>query len=190
MAQAVAAGEAIERGMKRREEAGHSVDNMGHVVTIMCGRLDDWMKECYSRDKLVFDPGYLEWAGVAAFKNAYRIFKERGLRPRLLSAAYRNALQWTEFVGGEVVLSPPFAWQKRFQASGLHPEPRMDVPVDQHVVDTMYEQMPEFRKSYDVDGMTPAQFDYFGATRKTLRQFLQADADLDALVRDVLIPAP
>ncbi len=30
----------------------------------------------------------------------------------------------------------------------------------------------------------------FGPTRKTLRQFLAADADLDSLVRDFLIPAP
>lgn len=51
-------------------------------------------------------------------------------------------------------------------------------------------QMPEFVRAYDPDGMTIEEFDDFGATRKTLRQFLQADADLDALVRDVLIAAP
>lgn len=188
--QAVEAGEAIERGLKRREAEGKPVENSGHVVTIMCGRLDDWMKECYKREGHVFDPGYLEWAGVAAFKKAYGIFKERGLRSRLLAAAYRNGLQWTEFVGGDVVLSPPFAWQQKFQASGVDPTPRMDIPVDQTIIDTLYEKIPDFRKAYDVDGMTPAQFDDFGATRKTLRQFLQADADLDALVRDILVPAP
>ena len=127
---------------------------------------------------------------VAAFKKAYGVFTERGYRSRLLSAAYRNGLQWTEFVGGDVVLSPPFAWQQRFEGSGVNPEPRMDIPVDPQIVETLYAQMPEFRKAYDVDGMTPAEFDEFGATRKTLRQFLQADADLDALVREVLVPAP
>ncbi|WP_284305244.1 transaldolase family protein [Mobilicoccus caccae] len=187
--QAVAAGEAIERGLKRREAEGLPVDEMGPVVTIMCGRLDDWLKKVYEKEKLCFDPGYLEWAGVAAFKEAYRIFGERGLRARLLSAAYRNALQWTEFVGGEVVISPPFAWQQRFQGSGIDPEPRIDVPVDAQVLETL-KTMPEFRKAYAVDGMTPEEFDDFGATRTTLRQFLQADADLDALVRDILVPAP
>ena len=188
--QVVAAAEAIERGLQRREAEGLPVENPGHVVTLMCGRLDDWMKDCYAKDKLVFDPGYVEWAGVAAFKKAYGVFTERGYRSRLLSAAYRNGLQWTEFVGGDVVLSPPFAWQQRFEGSGVNPEPRMDIPVDPQIVETLYAQMPEFRKAYDVDGMTPAEFDEFGATRKTLRQFLQADADLDALVREVLVPAP
>ena len=51
-------------------------------------------------------------------------------------------------------------------------------------------RIPDFVRAYEVDGMTPAEFDDFGATRKTLRQFLEANAELDAIVRDVLIPAP
>ncbi len=190
VAQAVAAGEAIERALLRREAEGLDVSTMGPVVTIMVGRLDDWLKIVYNADGLCFDPGYLEWAGVATVKKAYAEFKRRGLRARLLVAAYRNALQWTEFVGGDLVLSPPFAWQQRFQASGIDPAPRMDVPVEARIVDTLYEQMPEFRKAYDVDGMTPAEFADYGATRRTLRQFLGADEELDQIVRDTLIPAP
>jgi transaldolase len=49
---------------------------------------------------------------------------------------------------------------------------------------------PGFRRAYEPDGMTPEDFDSFGATRKTLRQFLGADEELDQLVRDVLVPAP
>ena len=40
------------------------------------------------------------------------------------------------------------------------------------------------------DGMTAAEFQDFGATRKTLRQFLASCAELEALVRDVLLPDP
>ncbi len=190
VAQAVAAGEAIERGLRAREAAGEDVGSMGPVVTIMVGRLDDWLKDVVKRDGLDVDPAHLEWAGVAAFKKAYGIFRERGLRARLLAAAYRNQLQWTEIVGGDVVMSPPFPWQEKFQASGVDPKPRMDVPVDPAIVQALYATIPDFRRAYDVDGMTPAEFDGFGATRKTLRQFLTADEELDQLVRDVVVPAP
>ncbi len=189
VAQALTAGEAIERGLRRREADGLPTADMGPVVTIMVGRIDDWLKECYAADRLCFDPGYLEWAGVAVMKRAYAEFGARGLRARLLSAAYRNALQWTEFVGGDLVLSPPFAWQQRFQASGIVPTPRMDRAVDPAIV-TALSGMPEFRKAYEVDGLSPEEFDDFGATRKTLRQFLAADAELDQIVTDVLVPAP
>jgi transaldolase len=190
VAQAVATAEAIERGLRRREAEGLDISTMGPVVTIMVGRLDDWLKAIYNKQGGCFDPGYLEWAGVAVVKKAYQEFQARGLRPRLLVAAYRNALQWTEFVGGNLVLSPPFAWQQRFQASGIDPLDRMDIPVEPRILDTLYGQMPEFRRAYDVDKLAPAEFDAFGATRRTLRQFLGADEELDQLVRDVLIPAP
>jgi transaldolase len=187
--QAVEAGEAIQRGLDRRAAEGKDTSTMGPVVTIMVGRLDDWMKTVVQRDGLEIDPEHLEWAGVAAFKKAYGVFKERGLQARLLAAAYRNQLQWTELVGGDVVLSPPFGWQEKFQASGHDPLPRMDEPVDGTILDALG-GIPDFVRAYEVDGMTHAEFDDFGATRITLRQFLEADEALDQIVRDVIVPAP
>ncbi|MDR2252853.1 MAG: hypothetical protein LBD97_03175 [Bifidobacteriaceae bacterium] len=189
-AQAVAAGQAIERGLARREAEGKETATMGPVVTIMVGRLDDWMRDVVGRDRIAIDPGYLEWAGVAAFKRAYAAFGELGLRARLLSAAFRNILHLTEFVGGDVVVSPPFKWQTLINDNNLPLPPRMDAPVAPEILGALLDRIPEFRRAYEPDGLTPAEFDSFGATRKTLRQFLAADADLEALVRDVLVPAP
>jgi transaldolase len=188
--QAVAVAEAIERGLQRREAQGLEVDRMGPVCTIMVGRLDDWLKAVAKRDGITVDPGYLEWAGVATFKRAYAIFGERGFRTRLLSAAFRNHMHWSQLVGGDVVISPPFDWQVRLNASGIEPVARIDEPVAKDVVDTLYEKFPDFRRAYDPDGMTPGEFQDFGATRKTLRQFLAACAELEGLVRDVLLPDP
>ncbi len=189
VAQTVATGEAIERGLRRRDAEGLDTATMGPVVTLMVGRLDDWLKDVVKRDEIPVDPDHLEWAGVAAFKETYRLFRERGLRARPLAAAYRNHLQWTELVGGDIVISPPFGWQVQFEESGHEPEARLDQPVAPEIMASL-RSIPDFVQAYEVDGMTPAEFDSFGATRKTLRQFLEADAELDALVRDVLIPAP
>ena len=187
--QAIVTGAAIERGLKRREAEGKDVSTMGPVVTLMVGRLDDWIKDVAKRDGLFLDPGHLEWAGIAAFKRAYQEFNKRGLRARMLSAAFRNVMHWSEFVGGDVVVSPPFKWAKLINDSGYKMQQRMDIPVRDDIMETLL-SIPEFVRAYEPDGMTPLEFDTFGATAKTLRGFLQADADLDALVRDVVIPAP
>jgi transaldolase len=63
--QCVAVAEAVERGLKRREAAGHDISTMGPVCTIMVGRLDDWLKVAMDREQISTDPGYLEWAGAA-----------------------------------------------------------------------------------------------------------------------------
>lgn len=188
VAQAVCAGEAIERGLKRREAEGKDISQMGPVVTLMVGRLDDWIKYVVSRDKLFVDPGHLEWCGVAALKRAHREFQKRGLRSRMLSAAFRNVMHYSEFVGGDVVISPPFAWAKLIQECGTYtPESRMDVEVAPEIMKTLL-SIPEFVRAYEPDGMTVEEFEEFGACRRTLRQFLQADADLDLLVRDIIMP--
>ena len=189
VAQAVTTGEAIERGLKRREAEGKDTSQMGPVVTLMVGRLDDWIKEVAARDEMFLDPGHLEWAGIAAFKRAYQEFRKRGLRARMLSAAFRNVMHWSEFVGGDVVVSPPFKWAKLINDSDYKMEERMDIPVREDIMKTLL-SIPEFVRAYEPDGMTPEEFDTFGATARTLRGFLQADADLDALVRDVIMPAP
>ncbi len=188
--QAIAVGESIEAGLRRRDAEGLDTVSMGPVCTIMVGRLDDWMKVCADRAGVVLDPGYYEWAGVAAFKRAYGIFAERSYRTRLLSAAFRNVMHWSELVGGDVVISPPFAWQEKVNAAGIEPAHRIDTPVAPHVVGALYTSLPEFRRAYDPYGLSVAEFDGFGATRRTLRQFLAANNELEALVRDVVVPNP
>ena len=133
---------------------GTTSSAMGPVCTIMVGRLDDWLKTVAKRDVVTVDPGVLEWAGVAVFKHAYEIFQQRGFRTRLLSAAFRNHMHWSQLVGGDVVISPPFEWQVRLNASGIEPLPRIDEPVDPAVLDTLYTRFPEFRRAYDADGMS------------------------------------
>jgi transaldolase len=190
VAQALAAADAIERGLERRAADGLPEREFGSVVTIMGGRLDDWLKQVADRERILVSPGYLDWAGIAVLKQAYRIFQERGYRARLLAAAFRSALQWSELLGGDLVISPPFDWQLRINENELPVESRIDLPVDEKIVASLAEKLPEFRRAYEMDGMTVDEFQDFGATRVTLRQFLEADAKLDALVRDILVPAP
>jgi transaldolase len=188
--QCIAVAEAVERGLRRREHEGKDIASMGPVCTIMVGRLDDWLKASMERDGIAIDPGYLEWAGVAVFKKAYAIFRERGYRIRLLSAAFRNHMHWSEFIGADAVVSPTSAWQKRINASDIEVVPRIDNPVDPKVVDELLAHFDDFRRAYAGDGLSVEEFDGFGATRHTLRQFCAACGDLNAFVRDVMIPDP
>jgi transaldolase len=188
VAQAVAVGAALERALDRRASEGLPDEEFGHVVTIMGGRLDDWLKSWASTRRILTTPGVLDWAGVAALKRAYTVFTERGYRSRILSAAFRSHLHWSELIGGDLVISPPFDWQQRINENALPVQRRIDVPVDERIMDELL-TLSEFRRAYDPMGLQPAEFAEFGASRNTLRQFLEADARLDSLVRDVLVPS-
>jgi len=188
--QALAVAEAVERGLNRRSAEGKSIAEMSPVCTIMVGRTDDWMKVTAKRDGIDIDPAYLDWAGIACLKRAYGIFKEKGYRARLLAAAYRHLGHWSEFIGGDIILTIPYEWQLKINASDIAVRPRMAEPVDPVILDALLTKVPEFRKSYEPDGLTIAQFDTYGATVRTLRGFISSYHELQGVVREFMLPNP
>ena len=190
VAQAVAAAEAVERGLKRRDVEGLRTDDMGPVITIMVGRVEDWLKVLIDRDGTVVHPAALAYSGVAVFKRAYRIFQEHGFRARLLAAAIRHQLHWSEFVGGDVVITLPSAWQKRFNASPVLVRERMDDPVDPEYIRELSAAFPDFIKAYEPEGMAVDEFDSFPPTVRTLRAFIASYHELLAAVTDAQLPNP
>ncbi|MFL6353864.1 MAG: transaldolase family protein [Bryobacteraceae bacterium] len=188
--QCIAVAEAVERGLKRREKEREDISEMGPVCTIMVGRLDDWLKVVVEERGLIIDPGYLEWAGVAVFKKTYRIFRQRGYRIRLLSAAFRNHMHWSELIGGDVVISPPYKWQVRFNRSNVGVAPRIDKTVNARIIEELRQKFPDFRRAYEEDGLSVQEFDAFAPTVRTLRQFIEACHELAAHVRDLMLPNP
>ena len=190
VAQAIAAAEAVERGLRRREADGSPIDRMGPVITLMMGRIEDWLRVQTERDGIVADPTALPWSGVAVFKRAYAEFRTRGLRARLLGAAIRHQLHWTELVGGDVVITMPAVWQRRFNASAVEVRPRIDEPVAPAIVDELRRRFPDFVRAYEPDGLSPDEFDTFGPSARTLRAFIGSYHELLHQVTDALLPNP
>lgn len=188
--QAVAVAEAVERGLKRREAEGKDISFLTPVCTIMVGRLDDWLKVIAAKEGIVPTPGVLDWAGVAAFKEADRIYKEKGFRTRLLSAAYRNHLHWSQLIGANVVQTIPSGWQKKFNASDVEVKETLTDPVDPAILEELHRLFPDFTKAYEAYGLKHEEFETYGATARTLRGFLAGYAELLSVVRDFMVPNP
>jgi transaldolase len=142
------------------------------------------------KENIAVDPGYLEWAGVAVFKKTYQLFRERGYRIRLLSAAFRNHMHWSQLIGGDLVVSPPYQWQVRFNASDIVVQNRISDPVQPVIVEDLLRKFGDFGRAYHEKGLSIDEFDSFPPTRRTLRQFIAAVADLNSLVREQMLPNP
>ena len=188
--QALAVAEAVERGLRRREEAGEDVTPMAPVCTLMVGRLDDWLQVHADQHGVLLTPGVVNWAGIACVKRAYAIYRERGYRTRLLAAAYRNHLHWSQLIGGDIVLTIPHKWQVLFNASDIEVVPRFEDEVPSAVLAELQAKLPDFGRAYEPDGLSVEEFDSFGATRRTLRGFIASYQDLVAVVRDAMLPDP
>ena len=89
-----------------------------------------------------------------------------------------------------MVISPPCVWQRRFSASDIEVIPRINNPIDPRIVDCLLRKFPDFERAYSENGLSLAEFDTFGATRRTLRQFIAAVAEMNSIVRDIILPNP
>ena len=185
--QAIAVAEAVERGMKRRAAEGKDNSHLFPVCTIMVGRVEDWLREVAERENITVDPQALIMSGVAVFKNAYRIYKERGYHTRLLAAAYRHHHHWSELIGGDVSMTIPPIWIRRFVSSDITVENRMDTPVDPKLVAQLNKHFPDFVRAYQSDVMKPEEFEFYGATNRTLKQFLSGYDKMVGIIRSVMV---
>ena len=107
-----------------------------------------------------------------------------------MAAAYRSHLHWSEFIGGDIILTIPYEWQVLFNNSSVEVKERMHNPVDPKIISELYRLVPDFRRAYDEDGMSVDEFDEYGATARTLRGFCDHYHELLSIVRDAMLPNP
>lgn len=190
VSQALAVGAAVERGLARREAAGLDTAEMSPVCTVMIGRLDDWMKVVVERDDVAIDPSAANWAGIAVLKRVAAIYQERGWRTRPLAAAYRHLLHWTELIGGDITLTMPHQWQRRFNRTTGAIQTRFAEPIPVAYLEQLRAEIPDFRRAYEPEGMAVEEFDLFGPTVRTLRAFIASYWDLVRSIDEILLPNP
>jgi len=188
--QAVAVGEAVDRALKKREKEGKDTSKMSPVCTIMVGRLDDWLKIVANKEGVIIDPAYLDRAGVAAMKKAVKIYHERGYKTRMLTAAYRNQLHWSELIGDNIIHTIPYKWQLRYNSSDVEIKNTTIIDENPAMIEELSRKFDDFKKAYDPYGMKVEEFDSYGATARTLRGFIGGYTQLVDIIRDLMIPNP
>ncbi len=182
--QALAAADQVEKGLDERRSAGLETKNIDPVITIMAGRLDDWLKYICQREGRDILPESLDWAGIACIKKAYGMFKENKYTSRLLVAAYRHQGHWTQFMGGDLSMTIPYKYQLLFNSSDARIKSRINDPVPARFLDELM-TLEDFKKAYNK--MDINEFDSYGPVNKTLDQFLTGYDELIHIIRKFMI---
>lgn len=187
VAQTVQVAEAVERGLDEAEKKGLNIASLTPYVTIMVGRVDDHLKRVRQNEGIDVDPEVIDWASIAVFKNAYEIFMKRGYRSKLLAAAFRNHMHWSELVGGNIVISMPYDWWNKFNASDIEVINRIDNPVESRIIDKLSNNFNDFNRAFDPDGMSVEEFEFYGASIHTMDTFLSGYDEFIQIIRSRMI---
>ena len=117
--QAIAIAEAVERGLKSakggRQRHFHSYSGL-HLDDRPPGRLDESSSEKTGSD--ISFPA--TWTGRESRPSRKRTdFSAARISHAVLAAAYRHHLHWSELIGGDIVMTIPYEWQRPVQPVGL-----------------------------------------------------------------------
>jgi uncharacterized membrane protein YkvA (DUF1232 family) len=166
--QVLAMAEAYQRGRDRAVQNG--VEPGIGIAVLMVGRLDDYLRDVASDTRAQAGESDVIWAGTAAIKRAYGLFKKHNYDCILMPAGCRGGYHILELAGAEMVMSiaPGIASALSGERDLVE---KIDRPVDPAILKRLND-MAEFRRACAPDGMSIDEFITFGACNRTLDQFV------------------
>jgi transaldolase len=192
VAQLLAVGEAAKAGLSEAKANGADLRNWRSCAVMMLGRYEDhpvFREQAQARGIELADAD-LRWAGIAIFRKAHRLFRERGYPSKLMAASMRlgptvDGIQrvWhlEKLAGADAVLTVfPNIFEAFLRAYRDLPLPSVvDEPVPPATLEKL-SAIPYFAEAYAEDGLAPADFAQHPALRATAASFTEAMEKVEA----------
>lgn len=167
--QAVAIAAAQQRGIDRCRAAGKKPGAAFSVI--MVGRLDDYLRDLIPDMQAEIANEDIIQAGVAAIKKAHAICKERGYESKLMPAALRGGYHALALAGSDMSFSIAENIVE-ILLTETDFAPHFDEQVSEKTIKALSE-VPDFVRAYNVEKLPESEFICYGATQRTLSQFIE-----------------
>ncbi len=171
VSQVIAIAEGCRAGRKRAARNGITPGEC--FAVIMIGRLDDYLREVAQDNKAPVSESDIRQSGLAVTKRAYQIYQQRRYEAVLMISALRGSYHLTELAGAGLVMSIGPDAQRWFITEDHSREEQIGKEIGPEVVRRL-SAIPEFIKAYEPEGMKPSDFISYGATQRTLCQYIEA----------------
>ncbi len=194
--QFVAVAEAVQAGLLEARATGVDLVRWRSVVTDMSARWenDEAFRQSAREVGVDLTADDRRWAGIAVFKHAQRLFRQRAYPSKMLICSVRvgpnvdgvqHCWHLEHTAGADAVFTlPPTFLTDLFKQCG-------DLSFEDHIWDeppadvmAKLRSVPYFRAGYDVDGISVADFDAIPALQATYREFAGATDEMVAFVAE------
>ncbi len=198
--QFVAVAEAVQAGLLEARVNGVDLTGWRSVITFMSARWEGAVEFEQQAEQagVQLSPEDIRWAGVAIFKHAYQIFRQRAYPSKLLICSLRLGPEvdgvmrcWhvEETAGSNAVftLPPSFLTELFSRGSHLNFSARIweDIPSE---VMARLRKVPYFNSAYDPQGLTVSEFSQIPALLNTRKEFCNAMDKIVAFTQQALQP--
>jgi len=196
VAQLVAVGEAVSAGLTEAQDRGTITPAWRSCAVMMLGRYEDapQMKLDAEAAGITLSEADLRWAGIAIFRKAYHLFRERRYPSKLMAASMRvgptidgvtHVWHLEKLAGASSVLTifPNIIETFLHNYQDLPITAEVDAAVPAEVLERLL-RIPYFRAAYMEDGLTAAEFVTHPALRATAESFAHAMSQIEEFAAD------
>ena len=196
--QLVAVGEAAKAGLVEAHRRGTNLRYWRSCAGMMLGRYEDHpLLQAQAKERgITLSVADLRWAGIAIFRKAHQLYRERGYPTKLMAASMRvgptvdgvmRVWHLEKLAGANAVLTVfPNILEGFLMTYGTAPLPsQIDAPIPADVMERLM-RIPYFSEAYDEGGMTPEQFVAHPALQVTAASFAESMVKIEAFAADVL----
>jgi len=138
----------------------------------MVGRLDDYLRDVAKDMQADVPETDIIQAGTAAIKKAQAICHERGYEAKLMPAGMRGGYHAVALSGSDMSFS---------LSAGILTALGKETEFTRHMHEAVSDEtianlnkIPEFVRAYNVENLAEEEFIRFGASQRTLSQFVEA----------------
>lgn len=127
------------------------------------GIYDEYLQNFVRDNKVDISPDTLWQAGMAVARKVYKIVKDKRYPVGFIGGGARGLHHFTEMVGAEACIT--INWKGAAEDLLAQNPPvvqRFFTPVPEAVVDELNEKLVDFKRGYETNGITPAEYEEFG----------------------------
>ncbi|MEW5814655.1 MAG: transaldolase family protein [Spirochaetota bacterium] len=165
--QAIFMAEAHQRGLAK------SKTNPVCYITSIAGILDEYLSDIAEQ---MGNSGLKElilYAGCAVTRATYKIFKARGFKAYLVGGGARGTHHFSELIGGEMAITIGWSLAERLLAENLPIKATIFQDTPQQILHELEMNLPDFRKAFNENSMSPEEFYTFGPVVSFQNVFLK-----------------
>ena len=174
--QAVYMAEAHRRGVEQSKT--HPVC----YITFIAGILDEHLADVLAQEGDAVPKEWIRYAGVAATRVAYRIYKERGYEAILMGGGARGPHHFIDLVGAEMAITIGWNLAEQLIEEDGPVVSRIHAATPEHILAGLEQHLPDFRKSFREHSLAPEEFCEYGPVVRFQNSFLKGvDSSLKAI---------
>lgn len=131
--------------------------------SVITGIFDEHLKNVVARDNIDIPADYVYQGGMAVAKKVYEMVKSNNFDCHFIGGGARGLHHFTEMVGADAVVT--INWNGTADKLIEQDQPvvsRFFNPTPFAVVDELAEKIPDFRKAYFLNEITPAEYEDYG----------------------------